>query len=145
MRAASDAKGSDILQFLKTGFTNAAMANVSKSALEAKAMGYQLSAREEEIAKANGNKLPWVVGTVANVVDPSAGFIQTGAENSLPVKAGTNQEWYGALMHWSPAALSVHCPDLPAAASDAVMKAMSTHNAAPERASRVPSRRVQRL
>ena len=35
-----EAKGTDILQFLKTGFTNAATANVSKSALEAKAMGY---------------------------------------------------------------------------------------------------------
>ncbi|MES2296202.1 MAG: 3-hydroxyacyl-CoA dehydrogenase/enoyl-CoA hydratase family protein [Pseudomonadota bacterium] len=40
VRAANDAKGNDILQFLKGGFTNAAMANVSKSALEAKAMGY---------------------------------------------------------------------------------------------------------
>jgi len=40
VRAANEAKGGDILQFLKTGFTNAATANVSKSALEAKAMGY---------------------------------------------------------------------------------------------------------
>ena len=40
MRASNDAKGSDLLHFLKTGFTNAATANVSKSALEAKAMGY---------------------------------------------------------------------------------------------------------
>jgi 3-hydroxyacyl-CoA dehydrogenase len=40
VRAANEAKGSDILHFLKTGFTNAAIANVSKSALEAKAMGY---------------------------------------------------------------------------------------------------------
>jgi 3-hydroxyacyl-CoA dehydrogenase len=40
LRAANEAKGSDILYFLKTGFTNAATANVSKSALEAKAMGY---------------------------------------------------------------------------------------------------------
>ncbi|WP_426103469.1 3-hydroxyacyl-CoA dehydrogenase/enoyl-CoA hydratase family protein [Massilia sp. TSP1-1-2] len=40
VRASNDAKGTDILQFLKTGFTNAATANVSKSALEAKAMGY---------------------------------------------------------------------------------------------------------
>ncbi|MBC7860944.1 MAG: enoyl-CoA hydratase/isomerase family protein, partial [Burkholderiaceae bacterium] len=39
-RAAKEAKGSDILQFLKAGFTNAAMANVSKSALEAQQMGY---------------------------------------------------------------------------------------------------------
>lgn len=40
VRAANEAKGTDILQFLKTGFTNAATAAVSKSALEAKAMGY---------------------------------------------------------------------------------------------------------
>jgi 3-hydroxyacyl-CoA dehydrogenase len=39
-RAFKEAKGNDILQFLKTGFTNAATANVSKSALEAQAMGY---------------------------------------------------------------------------------------------------------
>jgi 3-hydroxyacyl-CoA dehydrogenase len=40
VRAAADAKGNDILQFLKTYYTNAATANVSKSALEAKKMGY---------------------------------------------------------------------------------------------------------
>jgi 3-hydroxyacyl-CoA dehydrogenase len=39
-RAANDAKGNDILQFLKVYFTNAATANVSKSALEAQQMGY---------------------------------------------------------------------------------------------------------
>ncbi|HEV7616995.1 MAG TPA: 3-hydroxyacyl-CoA dehydrogenase NAD-binding domain-containing protein [Burkholderiaceae bacterium] len=40
VRAAADAKGNDILQFLKNYFMNAAMANVSKSALEAQKMGY---------------------------------------------------------------------------------------------------------
>lgn len=40
LRAASEAKGTDILQFLKNYFMNAATANVSKSALEAKKMGY---------------------------------------------------------------------------------------------------------
>ncbi|NEX64496.1 3-hydroxyacyl-CoA dehydrogenase/enoyl-CoA hydratase family protein [Noviherbaspirillum galbum] len=40
VRAAADAKGNDILQFLKSTFTNAATANVSKSALEAQKMGY---------------------------------------------------------------------------------------------------------
>jgi 3-hydroxyacyl-CoA dehydrogenase len=40
VRAAADAKGTDILQFLKTGFTHAAMAAVSKSAIEAQEMGY---------------------------------------------------------------------------------------------------------
>ena len=40
VRAASDARGNDIFQFLKEYFTNAATANVSKSALEAQKMGY---------------------------------------------------------------------------------------------------------
>jgi 3-hydroxyacyl-CoA dehydrogenase len=40
VRAAVDAKGNDILQFLKTYFTNAATAAVSKSAIEAQKMGY---------------------------------------------------------------------------------------------------------
>ncbi|MES2039866.1 MAG: 3-hydroxyacyl-CoA dehydrogenase/enoyl-CoA hydratase family protein [Pseudomonadota bacterium] len=40
VRAAADAKGTDLLQFLKNYFTNAATAAVSKSALEAQKMGY---------------------------------------------------------------------------------------------------------
>ncbi len=40
LRAATEAKGNDILQFLKNYFMNAATANVSKSALEAQQMGY---------------------------------------------------------------------------------------------------------
>jgi 3-hydroxyacyl-CoA dehydrogenase len=40
VRAAKDAKGNDLLQFLKNYFTNAATAAVSKSALEAQKMGY---------------------------------------------------------------------------------------------------------
>ena len=40
VRAAADAKGNDLLQFLKNYYMNAATANVSKSALEAKKMGY---------------------------------------------------------------------------------------------------------
>lgn len=40
LRAAADAKGNDILQFLKRYFLSAATAAVSKSALEAKKMGY---------------------------------------------------------------------------------------------------------
>jgi 3-hydroxyacyl-CoA dehydrogenase len=39
-RAARDARGNDILQFLKNYFTHAATAAVSKSALEAQQMGY---------------------------------------------------------------------------------------------------------
>ena len=53
-RAANEAKGSDILHFLKTGFTNAAMANVSKSALEAKAMGYL---KEDDVIVFNAYEL----------------------------------------------------------------------------------------
>ncbi len=40
VRAANAAQGNDLLQFLKGGMMNAATANVSKSALEAQAMGY---------------------------------------------------------------------------------------------------------
>jgi len=53
-RAAKEAKGTDILQFLKTGFTNAATANVSKSALEAKAMGYL---KEDDVIVFNAYEL----------------------------------------------------------------------------------------
>ena len=54
VRASNEAKGSDILHFLKTGFTNAAMANVSKSALEAKAMGYL---KEDDVIVFNAYEL----------------------------------------------------------------------------------------
>jgi 3-hydroxyacyl-CoA dehydrogenase len=40
LRAAADAKGNDLLQFLKNYFMNAATAAVAKSALEARQMGY---------------------------------------------------------------------------------------------------------
>jgi 3-hydroxyacyl-CoA dehydrogenase len=40
LRAAADARGNDILQFLKSYYMNAATAAVSKSALEAQKMGY---------------------------------------------------------------------------------------------------------
>ena len=40
VRAAADAKGGDLLQFLKHSFTHAATAAVSKSAIEARKMGY---------------------------------------------------------------------------------------------------------
>ena len=53
-RAYKEAKGNDILQFLKTGFTNAATANVSKSALEAKKMGYL---KEDDVIVFNAYEL----------------------------------------------------------------------------------------
>ena len=62
VRAARDAKGNDILQFLKNGFTNAAMANVSKSALEAKAMGYL---KEDDIIVFNPYELLHVAKVTA--------------------------------------------------------------------------------
>ena len=40
LRAAAEARGNDLLQFLKNYFLNAAMANVAKSAYEAQQMGY---------------------------------------------------------------------------------------------------------
>ncbi len=62
VRAFGEAKGNDILQFLKTGFTNAAMANVSKSALEAKAMGYL---KEDDVIVFNVYELLHVAKTTA--------------------------------------------------------------------------------
>jgi len=44
---------------------------------------------------------------------------------ALPARAGTSQEWYGALMHWAPIPLSEPAPEMPQAAVAAVMKAMS--------------------
>ncbi|WP_338770200.1 3-hydroxyacyl-CoA dehydrogenase/enoyl-CoA hydratase family protein [Massilia sp. METH4] len=61
-RAAKEAKGNDILQFLKTGFMNAATANVSKSALEAKAMGYL---KEDDIIVFNPHELLHVAKVTA--------------------------------------------------------------------------------
>ncbi|MFL6674758.1 MAG: 3-hydroxyacyl-CoA dehydrogenase/enoyl-CoA hydratase family protein [Massilia sp.] len=57
VRASLEAKGNDILQFLKTGFTNAATAQVSKSALEAKAMGYL---KEDDVIVFNPYELLYV-------------------------------------------------------------------------------------
>lgn len=54
VRAAEDAKGTDILAFLKTRYTNAATAQVSKSALEAKAMGYL---KEDDVIVFNAYEL----------------------------------------------------------------------------------------
>jgi len=65
VRAAREAKGNDILQFLKTGFTNAATANVSKSALEAKAMGYL---KEDDIIVFNAYELLHVAKTTARAM-----------------------------------------------------------------------------
>ena len=70
VRASNEAKGGDILQFLKTGFTNAATANVSKSALEAKAMGYL---KEDDIIVFNAYELLHVAKVEARAMF-DAGF-----------------------------------------------------------------------
>ena len=41
-----------------------------------------------EIKAAKEGKLPWIVGTTANVIDPQAAFIKTGTQASMPQKAG---------------------------------------------------------
>ncbi len=65
LRAANEAKGNDILQFLKTGFTNAAMANVSKSALEAQQMGYL---KADDIIVFNPHELLYVAKSQARAM-----------------------------------------------------------------------------
>jgi 3-hydroxyacyl-CoA dehydrogenase len=65
VRAYKEAKGTDILQFLKTGFTNAATANVSKSALEAQAMGYL---KEDDVIVFNPYELLHVAKTEARAM-----------------------------------------------------------------------------
>lgn len=84
--------GADLLADTRLPETGAgeksSLARTTITVEEAEAMGFKLSEREKAIAKKNGNKLPWVVGTIANVVDPNADFISTGAQSSLPQKAG---------------------------------------------------------
>jgi 3-hydroxyacyl-CoA dehydrogenase len=70
LRAAREAKGNDILQFLKAGFTHAATAAVSKSALEAKQMGYLL---ESDVIVANAYELLHVAKVEARAMF-DAGF-----------------------------------------------------------------------
>jgi 3-hydroxyacyl-CoA dehydrogenase len=65
LRASNDAKGNDILQFLKAGFTNAATAQVSKSALEARAMGYL---KEDDIIVFNPYELLHVAKVTARAM-----------------------------------------------------------------------------
>ena len=55
---------------------------------QAQAAGIQLSPRELEAAKQNGGVLPWNVGTVANMVKPSADFVQDATQSAMPLKAG---------------------------------------------------------
>ena len=65
VRAAKEAKGNDILQFLKGGFTNAATANVAKSALEAQAMGYL---KEDDVIVFNPYELLYVAKVEARAM-----------------------------------------------------------------------------
>ncbi|MDB4957898.1 MAG: hypothetical protein JWO36_5467 [Myxococcales bacterium] len=66
------------------------LARTGMTVKEAQAMGYHLSEREIAAAGGPDGKLPWIIGTVANVVDPSAKFISTATEASLPQKAGVS-------------------------------------------------------
>ncbi len=75
LRAATEARGNDLLQFLKTGFTNAAMANVSKSALEAKQMGYL---KPDDIIVYNVHELLHVAKTQARAM------FEAGYRHPLP-------------------------------------------------------------
>jgi 3-hydroxyacyl-CoA dehydrogenase len=65
VRAAADAKGNDILQFLKHSYTHAATASVSKSALEAQRMGY-LS--KDDIIVFNPYELLYIAKTEARAM-----------------------------------------------------------------------------
>jgi 3-hydroxyacyl-CoA dehydrogenase len=80
VRAATEAKGNDILQFLKTGFTNAATAQVSKSALEAKAMGYL---KEDDVIVFNPYELLHVAKVTARAMF-DAGY-RAPARRPVPV------------------------------------------------------------
>src|SRR5450830_503393 len=79
-RAYKEAKGTDILQFLKTGFTNAATANVSKSALEAQAMGYL---KEDDVIVFNPYELLHVAKVEARAMF-DAGY-RAPARRPIPV------------------------------------------------------------
>jgi len=70
LRAAADAKGNDLLPFLKAPFTNAAMATVSKSAHEARQMGYL---RPDDVIVFNPYELLHVARVTARAM-ADAGF-----------------------------------------------------------------------
>jgi hypothetical protein len=65
-----------------------ALARSTMTIEQAEAAGLALSPRERAAAEANGGVLPWNVGTVANMVDPSAPFIAEAAGDAMPLKAG---------------------------------------------------------
>ena len=90
LRAAKEAKGNDILQFLKTGFTNAATANVSKSALEAKTMGYL---KEDDVIVFNAYELLHVAKVEARAMF-DAGYrppLQPLMPGDRPLRLGHHQ------------------------------------------------------
>lgn len=64
-RAANDARGNDILQFLKNSYMNAATAAVSRSALEAQTMGYLKS---DDIIVFNAYELLHIAKTQARAM-----------------------------------------------------------------------------
>jgi len=65
-----------------------ALSRTTMTVEQAQAAGIKLSPREIAAAQANGGVLPWNVGTVANMVDPSAPFIADATQAAMPLKAG---------------------------------------------------------
>jgi 3-hydroxyacyl-CoA dehydrogenase len=70
LRAGHDARGNDMLQFLKHSYMNAATAAVSRSALEAQAMGYL---KEDDVIVFNAHELLHVAKTQARALS-DAGY-----------------------------------------------------------------------
>jgi 3-hydroxyacyl-CoA dehydrogenase len=80
-RLAQQAGSTDIFAFLKGWFQNAAMANVSKSALEAQAMGYL---KPEDIIVFNSHELLWTaIGTAYSM--HAAGYRPPHRLKAIPV------------------------------------------------------------
>ncbi len=65
-----------------------ALSRTSMTIEQAQAAGIKLSPRELAAAQQNGGVLPWNVGTIANMVDPSAPFITDATNAAMPLKAG---------------------------------------------------------
>jgi hypothetical protein len=67
---------------------------------DAQKQGYELSQREIDFANARNkgtDELPWVRGSVANMVDPTNPFIEQANAASMPLKAGISGTTFRAL------------------------------------------------
>lgn len=70
------------------------LARSGLSVADAQAQGLMLSPREIAAAGGDGGVLPWLTGSVANMVDPSAPFISAANQASMPLKAGISGTTY---------------------------------------------------